>query len=379
MQSTDCMSDQKKAVIWGEWERGIPMIQIARAIKKPPATVFSYLRYHGGIQPCQRTRCLSSLSLEEREEISRGLAANHSMRSIANLLKRSPSTISREINRNGGVHKYRAAEADKVAWKRAKRPKQCVLAENGELKTLVTRKLSEDWSPEQISSWLKLTYPKNESLRVSHETIYRSLFIQTRGLFRKEMRNHLRTKRKFRHSKNHKVATRGQIVDGVSISKRPASVEDRAVPGHWEGDLICGSRNSYIATVVECQTRFTVLVKVSGKDTMNVVLALSEQMSKLPQLLQQSLTWDRGTEMAAHRDFSVATNMDVYFCDPQSPWQRGTNENTNGLLRQYFPKGSCLSIFSQKELDKIAAKLNNRPRKTLGFQTPADKLETVLQ
>lgn len=379
MQSSDPMSEQKKAVIWGEWERGSPMIQIARAIKKPPATVFSYLRYHGGIQPRQRTRRLSSLSLEEREEISRGLAANRNIRSIANFLGRSPSTISREINRNGGIYRYRAAEADKVAWKRAKRPKQCVLAKNDELKTIVTRKLSEDWSPEQISSWLKLTYPNNESLRVSHETIYRSLFIQTRGLFRKEMRNHLRTKRKFRHSKNHKVATRGQIVDGISISERPASVEDRAVPGHWEGDLICGSRNSYIATVVERQTRFTVLVKVSGKETMNVVFALSKQMSKLPQLLQQSLTWDRGTEMAAHRDFSVATNMAVYFCDPQSPWQRGTNENTNGLLRQYFPKGSCLSIFSQKELDKIAAKLNNRPRKTLGFQTPADKLEGVLQ
>ncbi len=379
MQSTDPMSDKKKAVIWDEWESGSPMIQIARAIKKPPATVFSYLRYHGGIQPRQRTRRLSSLSLEEREEISRGLAVNRSIRSIANLLKRSPSTISREINRNGGVYKYRAVEADRTAWKRAKRPKPCVLAENAELKTIVTCKLLEDWSPEQIAGWLKLTYPKNEYLRVSHETIYKSLFIQTRGLFRKEMRNHLRTKRKFRHSKNHKVATRGQIVDGVSISKRPASVEDRAVPGHWEGDLICGSKNSHIATVVERQSRFTVLVKVDGKDTMNVVSALSKQMSKLPQLLQQSLTWDRGTEMAAHSDFSVATNMDVYFCDPQSPWQRGTNENTNGLLRQYFPKGSCLSIFSQKELDRIATKLNNRPRKTLGFQTPADKLETVLQ
>jgi len=379
MQSTDYMSDQKKAVIWDKWGSGSAMIQIARTINKPPATVFSYLRYHGGIQPHQRIRRLSSLSIEEREEISRGLAANRSIRSIANLLERSPSTISREINRNGGVYKYRAAEADKAAWKRAKRPKQCVLAKNAELKTIVTRKLTEDWSPEQISGWLKLTYPKNENLRVSPETIYKSLFIQTRGLFRKEMRNHLRTKRKFRHSKNHKVATRGQIVDGVSISERPASVEDRAVPGHWEGDLICGSSNSYIATVVERQSRFTVLVKVSGKDTVSVVSALSKQMRKLPDLLQQSLTWDRGTEMAAHRDFSVATNMDVYFCDPQSPWQRGTNENTNGLLRQYFPKGSCLSRFSQKELDKVAAKLNKRPRKTLGFQTPADKLEAVLQ
>lgn len=379
MQNTALMNNDKKSIIWKEWKSGSPMVQIARIIKKPPATIFSYLRYHGGIQPHQHTRCPASLSLEEREEISRGLAANESIRSIASLLGRSPSTISREIKRNGGVSKYRAAKADQATWKRAKRPKQYILAENPKLKELITQKLEEDWSPEQISGWLILTYPENESLRVSHETIYKSLFIQTRGLFRKEMRKHLRTKRKFRHSKNLKNTPRGQIVDGVSISKRPAFVEDRAIPGHWEGDLICGSQNSYIATVVERQSRFTILVKVNGKNTKNVVSALSEQMCELPQHLQQSLTWDRGTEMAAHRDFSVATNMDVYFCDPRSPWQRGTNENTNGLLRQYFPKGSCLSIFSQNDLNKVAARLNARPRKTLGFQTPADKLDTVLQ
>ena len=379
MQSTTPMSNLKKAVIWEEWGNGSPMIQIARAISKPPATVFSYLRYHVGIQPRQRRRCLTSLRLEEREEISRGLAVNLSIRSIAYSLSRSPSTISREINRNGGSAKYRASEADKVAWKRAKRPKLCILAEHAELKTIVTQKLWEDWSPEQISGWLKLTYPRNENLRVSHETIYKSLFIQTRGLFKKEMRKHLRTKRKLRHSKHHKVGTRGQIVDGVSISQRPASVGDRAAPGHWEGDLICGTKNSYIATVVERQSRFTILVKVDGKSTKNVVSALSAQMIKLPLLLQRSLTWDRGTEMSAHRDFSVATNMDVYFCDPSSPWQRGINENTNGLLRQHFPKGSCMAGFSQNALNKIAEKLNQRPRKTLGFQTPADKLASVLQ
>lgn len=379
MKKPDLMNDQKKAVIWEKWGSGSPMIQIARAIEKPPATVFSYLRYHGGIAPRIRTRALISLSFEEREEISRELANGQSIRSIAVLLGRSPSTISREVNRNGGIARYRAAIADKTAWKRAKRPKQCALAKNSRLKGLVTRKLSEDWSPEQISGWLELTYPDNESLRVSHETIYKSLFIQTRGLFRKEMRNHLRTKRKFRHSNSHKVASRGRIVDGVSISERPASIEDRAVPGHWEGDLISGSKNSHIATVVERKTRFTVLVKVDGKDTKTVVSALSEQMDKLPDLLKQSLTWDRGTELASHQKFSMATNMDVYFCDPRSPWQRGTNENTNGLLRQYFPKGRCLSGCSQSDLDQVAAKLNNRPRKTLGFQTPVEKLDAVLQ
>lgn len=379
MKKPDLMNDQKKAVIWEEWGNGSPMIQIARAIEKPPATVFSYLRYHGGIAPRIRTRAPISLSVEEREEISRELATGQSIRSIAALLMRSPSTISREINKNGGVARYRAAIADKAAWKRAKRPKLCILANNAKLRGLVTRKLTEDWSPEQISGWLKLTYPDNESLRVSHETIYKSLFIQTRGLFRKEMRNHLRTKRKFRHSKKLKVMSRGGIVNGISIRERPATIEDRAVPGHWEGDLIRGSKNSHIATVVERQTRFTVLVKVEGKDTKTVVSALSEQMGRLPKLLQQSLTWDRGTELAAHADFSVATNMDVYFCDPSSPWQRGTNENTNGLLRQYFPKGSSLSKFTQGDLNRVAARLNNRPRKTLGFHTPAEKLDEVLR
>jgi IS30 family transposase len=379
MQSLDRMDDRRKAIIWREWKKGSPMRLIARALEKPPATVFSYLLYHGGIEPRVRCRRLSALSIEEREEISRGLANNHSVRSIALHLGRSASTISREISRNGGLSRYRAMEADKSAWKGATRPKPCRLALNTELKGLVTQKLSEDWSPEQISSWLKIAYADNVDMHVSHETIYRSLFIQTRGLFRKELRDHLRTKRKFRHSRNHRAGSRGQIVDGISIRERPAAVEDRAIPGHWEGDLICGSRNSYIATVVERQTRFTILVKVESKNTDHVVAALSKQMSKLPELLQQSLTWDRGQEMARHHAFTLATNMDVYFCDPQSPWQRGTNENTNGLLRQYFPNGTCLSGFTQQELNMFALKLNTRPRKTLGFRTPADKLAEVLR
>jgi IS30 family transposase len=379
MQGPNRMDDQRKEVIWREWKKGSPMSLIARVLEKPPATVFSYLQYHGGIAPRARCRRSTSLSIEEREEISRSLAKNCSIRSIALQLGRNTSTISREINRNGGAAKYRAMEADQSAWKRATRPKPCRLAVNTELKKVITQKLSEDWSPEQITCWLKLAYADKSDMQVSHETIYKSLFIQTRGLFRKELRNHLRTKRKFRHSRNHRAASRGQIIDGISIRERPAAIEDRTVPGHWEGDLIFGARNSYIATVVERQTRFTVLVRVESKNTDHVVCALAEQMSRLPELLQQSLTWDRGQEMARHHAFTLATKMDVYFCDPRSPWQRGTNENTNGLLRQYFPKGSCLSGFTQGELNAFAMKLNTRPRKTLGFQTPADKLAEVLR
>jgi IS30 family transposase len=372
------MDEQKKSVIWREWERGTPMANIARVIDKPPATVFSYLQYHGGIRPRHRFRCAQALSLEEREEISRGISHGHSLRFIANVLGRSPSTVSREVHKNGGRKRYRALIADTSAWRRGRRPKPFLLSQNAALKDLVDAKLREDWSPEQIAGWLKLTYSGTEGMYVSHETIYKSLFVQTRGLFRKELRNHLRSNRKFRHAKDHKPGSGQQIVEGVSIRDRPAAVEDRAVPGHWEGDLICGSKNSYIATVVERQTRFTILVKVDGKKTDVVVPALARHMTELPSQLKQSLTWDRGTELASHQKFTVATDIDVYFCDPSSPWQRGTNENTNGLLRQYFPKGSCLSSYSQEQLDEIANHLNNRPRKTLGFLTPAHRLEQVL-
>ena len=373
------MGEQKKSVIWQEWERGTPMSNIARVIEKPPATVFSYLQYHGGIRPRRRQRRAQALNLEEREEISRGIAHGHSIRFIAGILSRSPSTVSREINKNGGKRRYRATVADKSAWQRGKRPKPFLLGQNRMLKDLVEAKLCDDWSPEQISGWLKLTYPDDEGMRVSHETIYKSLFVQTRGLLRKELRNHLRSKRKFRHAKDHKPGSGQQIIAGISIRDRPASVEDRAVPGHWEGDLICGSKNSYIATIVERQTRFTMLVKLDSKKTEQVVPALARQMSNLPDQLKQSLTWDRGTELAAHQKFTIATEIDVYFCDPSSPWQRGTNENTNGLLRQYFPKGSCLAGYSQKDLDDVARHLNSRPRKTLGFQSPSHRLEQVLR
>jgi IS30 family transposase len=265
-----------------------------------------------------------------------------------------------------------------LSWSRASalRPKACLLAIHVKLQTIVASKLILDWSPEQISGWLKIRYPEDESMRVSHETIYRSLFIQARGVLKKELIQHLRSKRRIRRSRLSRVGgqSRGQIVDAISIRERHAEIEDRAIPGHWEGDLLGGTKNSHIATLVERHSRFTALVKVPSKDTAAVVAALSRHVRKLPASLRCSLTWDRGLEMAKHKSFTVATNVKVYFCDPQSPWQRGTNENTNGLLRQYFPKRTDLSGYSQSDLDKVTLRLNQRPRKTLGFETPASRL-----
>ncbi len=288
--------------------------------------------------------------------------------------------MSREIRRNGGYDRYRAALADEEAFARARRPKRCKLASNAQLRQTVARKLEGNWSPEQIAGWLKQMHPKDEAKRVSHETIYRGLFIQARGALRKELAQHLRSKRTMRRSKraSSKGDGRGQITDIVSISERPVSVEDRAVPGHWEGDLLAGSKNTHIATLVERHTRYVMLVKVPSKDTETVVNALIKHARKLPTELYKSLTWDRGKELADHRRFSLATDIDVYFCDPQSPWQRGSNENTNGLLRQYFPKGTDLSVHSQAHLNKVARQLNGRPRQTLGFQTPADRFNACV-
>ena len=315
-----------------------------------------------------------ALTLGEREEISRGVVKGESVRSIAARIGRAPSTISRELNRNGGGSDYRAADADNAAWDRACRPKRCKLADNRVLAHVVTAKLRRLWSPEQIAGWLKHTYPRDESFQVSHETIYRSLFIQARGALKKELLQHLRRPRGMRRSRQYtqKTEIHGQIVGAVSIRERPASADDRAVPGHWEGDLFFGSRNSQIATLVERQTRYVMLVKVDGKDTETVVTALIKNARKLPQELYKSLTWDRGKEMASHRRFTLATDIQVYFCDPQSPWQRGSNENTNGLLRQYLPKGIDISSYSQAKLNAVARQLNERPRKTLGYQTPAE-------
>tara|TARA_B110000259_G_C13955483_1_gene378549 strand:- start:9 stop:944 length:936 start_codon:yes stop_codon:yes gene_type:complete len=302
--------------------------------------------------------------------------AGDSMRQLARQLGRSPSTISREIARNGGRWAYRAASSDARAWERTLRPKQCVLAGNSSLRLIVAQKLQDDWSPQQIAGWLKCTYQNDSAMQLSHETIYRSLFIQARGVLKKALISHLRSRRMMRRGKHSTTAgqPRGQIVDAISISERPAEVEDRAIPGHWEGDLITGSKNSHIATLVERHSRYVMLVHVTGKDTSSVVSALVRQVKTLPEGLMSTLTWDRGTELAQHKRFTVATDVSVYFCDPRSPWQRGTNENTNGLLRQYFPKGTDLSTFNQLQLDAIALKLNTRPRKTLNFETPSARL-----
>ena len=329
----------------------------------------------GGIRPAPRRRSPLALTLAEREEISRAVVAGHSIRCVAKTLGRPPSTISREIKRNGGLSCYRASQADQAAWDRARRPKRCKLAQNRRLAGIVASKLQLEWSPVQIAGWLSVAYPDNETYHVSHETIYKTLFIQARGALKKELLQHLRRTRMMRRSRHHtqKTEDHGRITDTVSIRERPATVEDRAVPGHWEGDLLFGSHHSQIATLVERQTRYVMLVKVKGKDTETVINALIKHAYKLPQELYRSLTWDRGKEMADHKRFTLATDIQVYFCDPQQPWQRGSNENTNGLLRQYFPKGMDLSSISQAKLNAVARRLNERPRETLNFETPAER------
>jgi len=370
------LSASQQIDMWGRWRAGQSLHEIGRALGKDHVVIHFLLARRGGMAPAARRRSLRTLTRTEREDISRGIACGSSIREIAKGLQRAVSTVSREVARHGGRPLYRASEADHQAWELALRPKVCLLAMQVKLQKIVAGKLILDWSPEQISGWLKIQYPDDESMRVSHETIYRSLFIQARGVLKKELMQHLRTKRRIRRSRHSRVRGHrmGQIVDAISIRERPAAVEDRAIPGHWEGDLLGGIKNSHIATLVERHSRFTTLVKVPSKDTAAVVAALSRHVRKLPASLRRSLTWDRGLEMAKHKTFTVATNVQVYFCDPQSPWQRGTNENTNGLLRQYFPKRTDLSVHSQADLDKVALRLNQRPRKTLGFETPASRL-----
>jgi len=370
----------QKTEMWTRWQRGESLNAIGRAFDRHSSSIFAQLSPTGGIRPPPRHRARLALTLCEREEISRGIACDLSLRTIANELGRSASTISREVNRNGGLKEYRASEADKAAWDRAHRPKPCKLAQHAMLKRIVASKLKKNWSPKQIDGWLKRQYPHDENRHVSHETIYRSLFIQARGVLKKELLQTLRSQRTIRRSKQHSMKHEGlgKICNAVSIRERPASVEDRAVPGHWEGDLIAGCNNSYIATLVERQTRYVMLVRVTSKDTETVISALIKHAEKLPTELYKSLTWDRGKEMADHQRFSLATNIDVYFCDPQSPWQRGSNENTNRLLRQYFPKGTDLSVHSQATLNKVARQLNERPRETLGFETPAERFNACV-
>lgn len=367
-------TDSHKALMWERWKQGWTLHEIGKLFDRYHGSVRQILAETGGIRPPERRRSRLALTLAEREEISRSVVAGLSIRAIATTLGRAPSTVSREIKRNGGCEDYRASHADEATWDRVRRPKRCKLVQNRALARIVADKLRMLWSPEQIAGWLKHTYPDDESYYVSHETIYRSLFIQARGALKKELLAHLRRTRGMRRSRHYtqKTAIHGQIVDAVSISARPACVEDRAVPGHWEGDLVFGSGNSQIATLVERQTRYVMLLKLDGKDSQSVVNALIKNARKLPQELYKSLTWDRGTEMHGHKKFTMATDIQVYFCDPQSPWQRGSNENTNGLLRQYMPKGMNIAGFSQSQLNAIARQLNERPRKTLGFHTPAE-------
>ncbi len=368
-------SAEQKKLMWDRWQAGDSTYEIGRLFDRGHSSIQGVLSETGGVRPRPRSRSPLALRLDEREEISRGMVAGWSLRSIAASLGRAPSTVSREIKRNGGRRHYRASKADQAARDRAHRPKTCKLVENRALARIVAKKLRGLWSPEQIAGWLKYAYPDDENYQVSHETIYRSLFIQARGALKKELLQHLRRTRVMRRSRHHtqKTETHGRITGTVSISERPACVEDRAVPGHWEGDLIIGSHNSQIATLVERHTRYVMLVKVKSKDSNTVINALIKHAHMLPRELYKSLTWDRGSEMADHQRFSLDTDIKVYFCDPRSPWQRGSNENTNGLLRQYFPKGMDLSGIHQNKLNAVARQLNERPRKTLDFRTPAER------
>ena len=370
-------TDKQKSEMWDRWQRGESLSSIGHRFDRASSSIFPHLVRTGGIRPPDRTRSRFALSLIERDEISRGLVAKRSFRSIGRSLKRSASTISREVRRNGGRQTYRAARSDQRAWDCALRLKPCKLSFNKPLCEIIARKLRLKWSPQQIAGWLKRTHPDEEQNRVSHETIYRSLYVQTRGVLKKELQDCLRSSRAIRRSRHatQKGMKLRKIKDAIPISERPPEIEDRAVPGHWEGDLIVGSNNSYIATQVERHSRFVMLAKVANKDTQSVITALIKQARKLPKDLYQSLTWDRGSEMTEHAKFTMATKIDVYFCDPQSPWQRGSNENTNRLLRQYFPKGIDMSTFSQAKLSAVVRQLNERPRKTLQYQTPAERFE----
>ena len=371
----------QKVELWERWKQGQSISAISRALeRRNKSGVRQIVALHGGIAPAPRRRAVRALRVEEREEISRGIAAGRSIRGIARALGRSPSTVCREIERNGGSRVYRAARADKLAWERALRPKRCRLACHGRLRWRVAHKLALQWSPQQIAGWLRRQYPDDPDMQISHEAIYRSLFIQARGVLKKELMAHLRTRRQMRLAKGANTGRgHGQILDMVSIRERPAEADDRAVPGHWEGDLLTGAGDTHIATLVERHSRFTMLVKLKRKDSATVVEALAQQIGKLPEELKRSLTWDQGKEMARHRTFTMATDVQVYFCDPRSPWQRGSNENTNGLLRQYLPRATDLSRISQSQLNAIALRLNQRPRKTLDFETPADRLAMVLR
>lgn len=367
-----------KAALWAGWKSGLTLGQIGAGLDRNGASVFQVIRRAGGFEPRPRRRSERVLSVAEREEISRGLAAGESLRAIARILGRSASTVSREVVRHGGREGYRAESADARAWELARRPQRCLLARRPRLRRWVARKLQRDWSPRQIAVGLRRAFPQDERMRVSHETIYRSLFVQARGVLKEELLGHLRRGGFMRRARGRSREPCDGIIDGVSIRSRPAEVEDRAVPGHWEGDLLMGGNSSQIATLVERRSRYVMLVKLSGKDTQTVTRAVAKAIRRLPRELCRTLTWDRGTEMSHHKEFTLDTQVQVYFCDPRSPWQRGSNENTNGLLRQYFPKGEDISHYSQAELNRVALKLNERPRETLNWLAPLEELRAIV-
>lgn len=371
------LTSEERAAVWRGWKNGLTLKQISDLVHRPSPTVLSVLRRDGGFAPRTRRRAVRSLSVTEREEISRGVAAGLPIREIARRLGRDASTISRELKRNGGRSRYRAGDADARAWDQARRPQRCVLARRPRLRTWVASRLRREWSPRQIAIGLKQTFPHDGSMRISHETIYRSLFVQARNVLKKELLAHLRRGGFMRRPRT-QAAREPTIVDGISIHQRPADAQDRAVPGHWEGDLLMGGTGSQIATLVERHTRYVMLVKIDSKDTATVTKALAKAIRRLPAELRRSLTWDRGSEMAAHKDFTIATDVQVYFCDPRSPWQRGSNENTNGLLRQYFPKGMDLSNVTQTHLNAVARRLNERPRETLNWRSPYQALRATV-
>ena len=375
------LSISERSELWDRWEAGESQRSIARALERSPSTVRTQLLSSGWRRPVRVGEwCSLRLSLGEREEISRGIAQGESLRSIAARLGRASSTVSREVANNGGCDQYRAVVAHRASRRRARRPKAMKLAECPRLCEAVEEKLLLWWwSPGQISRWLVRAYPDDEEMRVSHETIYQSLFVQGRGALRKELWRALRTGRARRRPQGRPASTKGQIRDMVMISERPAEVADRAVPGHWEGDLIVGKRKTSIGTLVERQSRYVMLFQVPDNTAESVRVALTDTVKKLPEHLWRSLTWDQGTEMAQHAQFTIDTGIQVYFCDPKSPWQRGSNENTNGLLRQYFPKGTDLSLVSQDQLDHAAYSLNTRPRQTLGDMTPSERLAAAMQ
>ncbi|MGF6709603.1 IS30 family transposase [Luteibacter sp. W1I16] len=378
------LSTADRERIWADWRAGVSPAAIGRSLDRHPETIHYVLKKHGGFAPPPRKRAAQALQLADREEISRGLCQGHSLRRIAQSLGRAPSSISREVRRNGGREAYRAANADQRAWAQAKRPKACLLARHGALRRVVAHKLAHRWAPQQISGWLARRYPDNDSMRVSHETIYRSLFIQARGVLKKQLLAHLRTQRSVRYPQaqgRHGKGRKGGpnlIAQALTISQRPAEANDRAVPGHWEGDLLAGTIHSHIVTLVERRSRFVMLIKIPARDSATVVDAVAKHIRRLPAELKRSLTWDRGPEMYQHQRFKLATDLQIYFCDPHSPWQRGSNENTNGLLRQYFPKGQDLSHYTQAQLNAVAKELNQRPRQTLDFQTPAEVLNQTV-